>query len=50
MKEDNRAEESLPVGMQLVAPAWAEARLLRAAYAYEQAAGWYRHWPQIPAG
>lgn len=27
----------LPVGLQMVAPAWQEARLLRAAYAYEQA-------------
>lgn len=32
--------DRLPLGMQLVAPAWHEKRLLRAAYSYEQAAGW----------
>ncbi len=42
------AEEELPIGMQLVAPPWAEDRLLRAAYAYEQAAGWYMHRPRSP--
>jgi aspartyl-tRNA(Asn)/glutamyl-tRNA(Gln) amidotransferase subunit A len=50
MKGELREEEDLPVGMQLVAPAWAEARLLRAAYAYEQAAGWYKRRPQLPVG
>jgi aspartyl-tRNA(Asn)/glutamyl-tRNA(Gln) amidotransferase subunit A len=44
------ADEGLPVGMQLVAPAWAEARLLRAAYAYEQAAEWYKNRPQLATG
>jgi aspartyl-tRNA(Asn)/glutamyl-tRNA(Gln) amidotransferase subunit A len=39
------AEDVLPVGMQLVAPAWAEARLLRGAYAYEQATGWHQRHP-----
>lgn len=37
----------LPVGMQLVARPWAEAALLRAGNAYEQAAGWYTHRPLI---
>jgi aspartyl-tRNA(Asn)/glutamyl-tRNA(Gln) amidotransferase subunit A len=32
--------QDLPVGLQLVGAPWAEARLLRAAYAYEQAAEW----------
>lgn len=41
-------EDALPVGMQLVAPAWAEARLLRGAYAYEQAAQWYKQRPNLP--
>ena len=31
----------LPIGLQLVAPAWKEKRLLQAAYAYEQATGWH---------
>ena len=33
--------EGLPIGMQLVAAPWAEARLLRAAYAFEQATNWH---------
>lgn len=37
----------LPVGLQLVTRPWAEARLLRAAYAYEQAAGWFRKHPDL---
>jgi aspartyl-tRNA(Asn)/glutamyl-tRNA(Gln) amidotransferase subunit A len=41
------AEDVLPIGMQLVAPAWAEARLLRGAYAYEQATGWHQQVPQF---
>jgi aspartyl-tRNA(Asn)/glutamyl-tRNA(Gln) amidotransferase subunit A len=39
----------LPVGLQLVARPWAEARLLRGAYAYEQAAGWFRTHPALDA-
>jgi aspartyl-tRNA(Asn)/glutamyl-tRNA(Gln) amidotransferase subunit A len=35
----------LPVGLQMVAPPWGEARLLRAAYAYEQATEWHRRRP-----
>lgn len=34
--------DRLPIGMQLIAPAWQEKRLLRAAYAYEQATEWHR--------
>jgi aspartyl-tRNA(Asn)/glutamyl-tRNA(Gln) amidotransferase subunit A len=37
----------LPVGMQLVARPWAEKRLLRGAYAYEQAAGWHLQHPVL---
>jgi aspartyl-tRNA(Asn)/glutamyl-tRNA(Gln) amidotransferase subunit A len=33
------SKEGLPIGMQLVAKPWAEAKLLRAAHAYEQARG-----------
>ncbi len=32
--------DHLPVGLELIGPAWAEARLLRAGYAYEQATRW----------
>lgn len=40
--------EGLPIGLQLVAPPWQEAKLLRGAYAYEQATDWHnRRPPQI---
>jgi aspartyl-tRNA(Asn)/glutamyl-tRNA(Gln) amidotransferase subunit A len=35
----------LPVGLQMVSRPWDEARLLRGAYAYEQAAGWVGQHP-----
>lgn len=34
--------DRLPIGLQLVASAWHEKDLLRAAYAYEQATDWHR--------
>ncbi len=37
----------LPVGLQIVAPPWAEDRLLRGAHAYEQATTWHRVEPHI---
>jgi aspartyl-tRNA(Asn)/glutamyl-tRNA(Gln) amidotransferase subunit A len=37
----------LPVGLQLVAPPWGEVRLLRAAYAYEQATPWHVRKPDF---
>jgi aspartyl-tRNA(Asn)/glutamyl-tRNA(Gln) amidotransferase subunit A len=43
---DGKAD--LPVGLQMVAPAWGEVRLLRAAYAYEQATQWHFRKPDIP--
>ncbi|MBN1668701.1 MAG: Asp-tRNA(Asn)/Glu-tRNA(Gln) amidotransferase subunit GatA [Anaerolineales bacterium] len=39
--------EGLPIGLQIVAPHWAEARLLRAAYAYEQNTPWHQRWPEM---
>jgi Asp-tRNA(Asn)/Glu-tRNA(Gln) amidotransferase A subunit family amidase len=35
------------VGTQLVAAPWGEARLLRAAWAYEQATDWHLCWPEL---
>jgi aspartyl-tRNA(Asn)/glutamyl-tRNA(Gln) amidotransferase subunit A len=35
------SKQGLPVGLQLVARPWAEARLLRAGQAYEQATAWH---------
>lgn len=34
------SSEGLPVGLQIVGPAWNEARILRAAHAYEQQTDW----------
>ena len=40
-------DDRLPVGMQLTAPAWQEARLLRATHAYQQATDWHEQRPSI---
>ena len=37
----------LPIGLQLVAQRWAEAALLRAGYAYEQATDWHLRRPEV---
>jgi len=39
--------DGLPVGMQLIGPRWSEACLLAIAQAYEEAAGWHAHHPQL---
>lgn len=39
--------EGLPIGLQIIAPPWGEARLLRAAYAYEQATDWHKRKPAL---
>lgn len=39
--------QGLPVGLQMVAKPWAEAQLLRAAYAYEQATDWHAAEPML---
>lgn len=41
-------DAGLPVGLQLIGPALAEKRLLRAAFAYESAAGWRGRRPSSP--
>jgi aspartyl-tRNA(Asn)/glutamyl-tRNA(Gln) amidotransferase subunit A len=38
----------LPIGLQLIAGAFAEATLLRTAYAYEQATEWHLRHPPLP--
>ncbi len=40
-------EGNLPVGLQLIAPAFQEATCFRAAYAYEQATEWHRRRPTV---
>ena len=39
----------LPIGLQMVVAPWAEARLLRAAYAYERGTDWHQRQPELPA-
>jgi aspartyl-tRNA(Asn)/glutamyl-tRNA(Gln) amidotransferase subunit A len=39
--------EGLPIGLQIVARAWGDAKALNAGYAYEQAAGWYGKFPPL---
>ncbi len=40
----------LPIGLQLMAPAFEEARLLQAAHAYEQASEWHKRKPTLKQG
>jgi aspartyl-tRNA(Asn)/glutamyl-tRNA(Gln) amidotransferase subunit A len=39
----------LPLGLQLIGRSYGEAMLLRIAQAYEQAAGWVKRRPALPA-
>jgi aspartyl-tRNA(Asn)/glutamyl-tRNA(Gln) amidotransferase subunit A len=39
--------EGLPLGLQLIARHWDEARLLQAAYAYQNATDWHLHHPDF---
>ena len=39
--------DRLPIGLQIVGPAWGEARVLRAGYAYEQATPWHARTPPL---
>jgi len=40
------SSQGMPIGLQVIAAPWAEAKLLRAAYAYEQATEWHTRRPQ----
>ena len=40
-------KSGLPIGLQIVARAWADAKVLNAAYAYEQATEWHKHRPVL---
>ena len=40
-------KEGLPVGMQIVSRAWADAKALNAGYAFEQAANWHTRIPPV---
>ncbi|MFP6620217.1 MAG: amidase family protein, partial [Pirellulaceae bacterium] len=40
--------ESLPIGLQLQAPAFQEEKLLRASYMYQAATDWHSRRPDLP--
>lgn len=42
--------EGLPVGLQIMGPAFGEETILRVAYAYEQATEWHKAQPPLAAG
>jgi aspartyl-tRNA(Asn)/glutamyl-tRNA(Gln) amidotransferase subunit A len=37
----------LPIGLQIIARAWGDAKVLNAAFAYEQATEWHKQKPKI---
>jgi aspartyl-tRNA(Asn)/glutamyl-tRNA(Gln) amidotransferase subunit A len=37
----------LPIGLQIIGPHWREGRVLRLAYAYEQATAWHKRSPKL---
>jgi aspartyl-tRNA(Asn)/glutamyl-tRNA(Gln) amidotransferase subunit A len=40
-------QDGLPVGLQMIAAPWAEKKLLRAAFAYQQATSWHAQRPEV---
>jgi len=40
-------QAGLPIGLQIIGPHWGEAKVLRLAYAYEQATAWHKRQPKI---
>jgi aspartyl-tRNA(Asn)/glutamyl-tRNA(Gln) amidotransferase subunit A len=42
--------DGLPIGLQLIGPAFGEATVLRGAHAYEQATAWHARKPDLKAG
>ena len=41
--------DGLPVGMQVMGPRWADARVLAVAAAYERLSPWAEYWPALDA-
>jgi aspartyl-tRNA(Asn)/glutamyl-tRNA(Gln) amidotransferase subunit A len=42
--------DGLPVGLQLLGPAWGEGRLLQVADAFQRVTDFHTRWPQLPNG
>jgi len=40
-------KDGLPIGLQIISRAWADAKVLNAAYAYEQATEWHKKRPEL---
>ena len=40
-------EEGLPIGLQIISKAWADANVLNVGYAFEQATEWHRRLPEV---
>ncbi len=40
-------KDGLPIGLQIIAKPWSDAKVLNAAYAYEQATEWHKQRPTI---
>jgi len=40
-------KDGLPIGLQIVSRAWADAKALTAGYAYEQATEWHKKFPNL---
>lgn len=40
-------KDGLPIGLQIVSRAWADAKVLNAGYAFEQATDWYKQRPNL---
>ena len=43
------SSSGLPVGLQLIGPAFQESMVLQVAHAYEQATNWHNRWPELPS-
>lgn len=41
------SSEGLPIGLQIASGPWAETKVLRAAYMYEQTTEWHQRWPAL---
>ncbi len=42
--------DAMPVGLQLIGPAWGESKLFAAAHAYQQLSDWHQRTPSLTAG